>query len=32
MEVDANYTDSHGQSEVGFGITKLLNFDLLPLR
>jgi len=22
--------DSHGQSEIGFGITKLLGFDLLP--
>ncbi|GGO99123.1 putative transposase [Wenjunlia tyrosinilytica] len=30
MDVEANYTDSHGQSEVGFGITRLLNFDLLP--
>lgn len=25
-----NYTDSHGQSEIGFGITRLLGFDLLP--
>ncbi|WP_445585681.1 Tn3 family transposase [Streptomyces finlayi] len=30
MDVEANYTDSHGQSEFGFGITRLLNFDLLP--
>ncbi|WP_327634727.1 Tn3 family transposase [Kribbella sp. NBC_00482] len=30
MEVDGNYVDSHGQSEVGFGLTRLLGFDLLP--
>lgn len=30
MDVEANYVDSHGQSEVGFGVTKLLGFDLLP--
>lgn len=30
MDVEANYTDTHGQSEIGFGITRLLNFDLLP--
>ena len=30
MHVEANYVDSHGQSEIGFGITKLLGFDLLP--
>lgn len=30
MDVEANYTDSHGQSEIGFGITRLLNFDLPP--
>lgn len=30
MEVDGNYTDSHGQSEIGFGLTRLLGFDLLP--
>lgn len=30
MEVEGNYDDSHGQSEVGFGITRLLGFDLLP--
>jgi TnpA family transposase len=26
MHVEANYVDSHGQSEVVFGITKLLGF------
>lgn len=30
LNVDANYVDSHGQSGVGFGITRLLGFDLLP--
>ena len=30
MDVEANYTDSHGQSEIGFAITRLLGFDLLP--
>jgi TnpA family transposase len=30
MDVAANYVDSHGQSEIGFGITRLLGFDLLP--
>jgi TnpA family transposase len=30
MNVEGNYTDSHGQSEIGFGITRLLGFDLLP--
>ncbi len=25
-----NYVDSHGQSEIGFAITSLLDFDLLP--
>jgi TnpA family transposase len=30
MEVEANYTDTHGQSEIGFGLTRLLSFDLLP--
>jgi TnpA family transposase len=30
MQVEANYVDTHGQSEIGFGITKLLGFDLLP--
>lgn len=30
MDVEANYVDSHGQSEIGFGITRLLGFDLKP--
>ena len=30
MKVDGNYVDSHGQSEIGFGVTRLLGFDLLP--
>ena len=30
MEVEASYVDSHGQSFIGFGITRLLGFDLLP--
>jgi TnpA family transposase len=30
MQVEANYVDSHGQSFIGFGITRLLGFDLLP--
>ncbi len=30
MNVEGNYVDSHGQSEIGFGITRLLNIDLLP--
>ncbi|MFI5888796.1 Tn3 family transposase [Actinoplanes sp. NPDC051513] len=30
MSVAGNYVDSHGQSEIGFGITRLLGFDLLP--
>jgi TnpA family transposase len=30
MTVEGNYVDSHGQSEIGFGITRLLNIDLLP--
>lgn len=30
MQVDGNYVDSHGQSEIGFGITRLLGFELLP--
>jgi TnpA family transposase len=30
MAVESSYVDSHGQSEIGFGITKLLGFDLLP--
>jgi len=27
MEVEGNDVDSHGQSEIGFGITRLLGFD-----
>ena len=30
MEIEGNYVDSHGQSFIGFGITRLLGFDLLP--
>lgn len=30
MDVEANYVDSHGQSEIGFGITRLLGFELKP--
>lgn len=30
MEIDRQYVDSHGQSEVAFGFCRLLNFDLLP--
>jgi TnpA family transposase len=30
MQVAGNYVDSHGQSEIGFGITRLLGFKLLP--
>jgi TnpA family transposase len=30
MNVQANYVDTHGQSEIGFGVTRLLGFDLLP--
>lgn len=30
MSVEGNYVDSHGQSEIGFGVTRLLNVDLLP--
>ena len=30
MKVEGNYVDSHGQSEIGFGIARLLGFDLLP--
>jgi len=30
MNVDGNYVDSHGQSEIGFAITSLLGFKLLP--
>ena len=30
LEIEANYVDTHGQSFIGFGITRLLGFDLLP--
>ena len=30
MRVDGTFVDSHGQSEIGFGVTRLLGFDLLP--
>jgi TnpA family transposase len=30
MKLEGNYTDSHGQSLVGFGITRLLDIELLP--
>jgi TnpA family transposase len=30
MSIEGNYVDSHGQSEIGFGITRLLDFNLLP--
>ena len=30
MHLEGNYVDSHGQSEIGFAITSLLEFDLLP--
>jgi TnpA family transposase len=29
MEVEQNFIDSHGASFVGFGITRLLRFDLI---
>ena len=29
MDVEANYVDTHGQSLIGFGLTRLLGFDLL---
>lgn len=29
-EIDANYTDTHGASVVGFAFTELLGFKLLP--
>ena len=29
MEVEQNFVDSHGVSFVGFGITRLLDFDLI---
>ena len=30
MKLEGNYTDTHGQSLIGFGITRLLDIDLLP--
>ncbi|MFJ8746857.1 Tn3 family transposase [Embleya sp. NPDC127516] len=30
MKAAGNFVDSHGQSEIGFGITRLLGYDLLP--
>ena len=30
MEIEKNYVDSHGQSEVGFAFCHLLGFQLLP--
>ena len=29
MNVETNYVDSHGASIIGFGVTRLLNFDLV---
>ncbi|HEX6402517.1 MAG TPA: Tn3 family transposase [Pseudonocardiaceae bacterium] len=29
MTIQANYVDSHGVSLIGFGVTRLLNFDLI---
>src|SRR5258708_19377170 len=29
MSIEQNYVDSHGASFIGFGITRLLDFDLL---
>jgi TnpA family transposase len=30
MKLEGNYTDTHGQSLIGFGVTRLLDIDLLP--
>jgi len=30
MKLEGNYTDTHGQSLIEFGITRLLEIDLLP--
>lgn len=30
MQVEGNYVDTRGRSEIGFGITRLLGFELLP--
>lgn len=30
MNLQKNYADTHGQSEMGFAFSHLLNFELLP--
>ncbi|MFJ1846613.1 Tn3 family transposase [Streptomyces sp. NPDC088146] len=30
MKAEGNCVDSHGQSEIGFGLTRLLGYNLLP--
>jgi TnpA family transposase len=30
MEIQKQYVDTHGQSEIGFGFCRLLNFKLMP--
>ncbi len=30
MEMNQVYLDTHGQSTLGFGVSELLDFDLLP--
>lgn len=30
MEIKQSYVDTHGQSAIGFGVSHLLHFDLLP--
>ncbi len=30
MVLEGNYVDTHGQSEIKFAITRLLDYDLLP--
>jgi TnpA family transposase len=30
MHIERQYVDSHGQSEIAFGLTRLLGFELLP--
>jgi TnpA family transposase len=30
MEIERQYVDSHGQSEVAFAFSYILGFDLLP--
>jgi TnpA family transposase len=30
FDVEGNMVDTHGRSEVGFGVTRLLGFDLPP--